>query len=78
VGSLKIIDVSVHIQEDKRWCGLPARPVLGPDGTVQRDQRGRARWVQIMEWVNKETADRFRQAVFDAVERDYPDALIPK
>jgi hypothetical protein len=75
---LKIIDVGVHIQENKLWCSLPGRPRIGPDGVVQRDQRGRIVYSQVMEWVNKGTADRFRQAVFDALGRDHPDALIPK
>lgn len=75
VGALKIIDVTVHVLEDKRWCGLPAKPNIGRDGVANRDHRGRVRYSQMMEWINKDTAERFRQAVFDALERDYPDAL---
>jgi len=75
LGALKIIDVSVHVLNGKNWCGLPAKPMINADGTVQRDERDRVRYAQIMEWTNKETAEKFRAAVCDALERDYPDAL---
>lgn len=71
---LTIKDVSVHQKDNKRWAGLPAKPVIGQDGTVvQKD--GKAQYASIMEWNSRDLSDRFSAAVVELVLASHPDAF---
>jgi hypothetical protein len=73
-GSLKIRDVTVHSSGDRRWAGMPSKPMVGPDGTAQKDDKGKIKYVPILEWASREAADKFSVEVIDAVERQYSGA----
>jgi len=70
--SLKITDVIVLCSNGKRWANMPAKPQIDKDGNVARDDRGKIKYVPIVEWMDKESADRFSEAVIEAVEREHP------
>jgi hypothetical protein len=75
--SLKIIDVSVLCSNGKRWASLPSKPLIG-DGKVLLDDRGKQRYAPVMEWGDKQAADRFSVAVIAAVRAEHgPEALEP-
>ena len=74
LGALKMSDLTVHASHGKRWVGLPARPVLGQDGKPQTDDKGKVRYAAILEWDNRDTGDRFSEAVIQAIEREFPGA----
>jgi hypothetical protein len=71
-GSLKISDISVHNANGKRWANLPAKPMIGQDGKPQRDDRGKIKYVPLLEWESREASDKFSEEVIAAVEREYP------
>jgi trans-aconitate methyltransferase len=43
-------------------------------GAAVRDDKGKIRYVPLLEWLDKDAADKFSQAVIEAVEREYPGA----
>jgi hypothetical protein len=72
VGALLIKDVTVHASNGKRWAGLPAKPRIASGGEVMKDDKGKILYTPVMEWTNRETADRFSNAVIAAVSREHP------
>jgi hypothetical protein len=72
VGALMIHDVTLHAASGKRWTGLPAKPRLAPDGTAMRDDKGKILYTPVIAWTNRDTADRFSNAVIAAVDREHP------
>ena len=72
LGALKMSDITVHANHGRRWVGLPARPILGTDGKVQTDERGKVKYAPILEWDNRDTGDRFSEAVIAAIAREHP------
>ena len=74
--SLKIPDVSVLCSNGKLWASLPGKPLIA-DGKALLDDRGKQRYVQILEWTDKTAADRFSAAVVAAIRAVQPEALEP-
>jgi hypothetical protein len=72
---LKILDVSVHQKNGKRWIGLPVKPSISADGQAQKDQHGKIRYTPVLEWGSKEAADRFAAKVIELIDQKYPGAL---
>ena len=73
---LSIADVSVHSSHGKSWASLPSKPVLDREGMHQRDRdTGKGRYVPILSWPNKDTADRFSAAVIEALAAAHPRAM---
>lgn len=70
--SLSIKDVAVHCSNGKRWAALPSKPLIGADGAAMKDDRGKIKYVAIMEWLDRTVSDDFSASVVDAVEREYP------
>ena len=69
-------DCGLHQQANGRiWVSLPGKPVIGADGQVQLDERGKRRFVAIAEWPDRATSDRFSAAVLEAVKQSHPEAL---
>lgn len=74
--SLKISDITVHRHENgRRWASFPSKPVILPDGTAKRGDNGKALYVPILEWANKEAADRFSESVISALENEHPGSV---
>ena len=70
--SMKISDVAVHCNNGKRWASLPSKPMVGRDNNTVKDDRGKLKYVPLIEWLDREAADRFSEAVIQAVEAAYP------
>lgn len=70
--ALSIKDVAVHTKNGKRWASLPSKPMLGADGNAKRSDDGKVQYVPILEWLDREVADRFSAGVIAAVEREHP------
>lgn len=71
---LIIRDITVHFN-NRAWIGFPAKPLLNDDGSAQRDQRGKVRYVPILEIQDRPTADRFSNLVIDTLSAEYPGAV---
>lgn len=75
VGKTLILrDVSVHCANGRRWAMPAAKPQMSADGTVRRDEKGKIKYVPIVEWATKEAADAFSESVIEAIEREHPNA----
>ena len=75
LGALKLRELTVHASNGRRWVGLPARPQIDKAGVAKRDGKGKIQYSPVLEWDNKDTADRFSSAVIAAIEREHPGAL---
>lgn len=75
VGKALIIrEVAIHVSHGRAWASLPSKPVL-KDGRATTDERGKIRYVPMMEWADKETRDAFSDAVVAAVRERSPEAV---
>ncbi len=73
---LVIHDCGLHRHANGRlWISLPGKPVLGADGRVQLDERGKRRFAVVAEWRDRATSDRFSEAGIEALRKAYPAAL---
>jgi hypothetical protein len=72
---LRIIDVAVFESHGKRWCGLPGRPQLDKDGAVRRDERGKAQYTPVIQFLDRDTSDAFSERVIEALHEAYPHAF---
>jgi hypothetical protein len=61
--------------QGKHWIAPPAVRQTDADGHVKRDAGGKATWSRIIEFIDKETRDRFSEMVLEALRRDHPDAF---
>ena len=66
---LEIRDVAIHEKNGQRWAQLPAKPQVGSDGTVRRDERGKIMYVRLFAWDTREVSDAFSQRAIEAVDR---------
>jgi hypothetical protein len=72
---LRIAEIPVHVTAGRAWAGLPARPMVGLDGAVLSDERGRIRYAQILTWRDRDLADRWSAGVIELVRGADPAAL---
>jgi hypothetical protein len=72
---LRIAEIPVHVTAGRAWAGLPARPMVGPDGTLLRDERGKIRYARALSWRTRDLTDRFSAAVVNLVRAAHCDAL---
>jgi hypothetical protein len=73
--SLIIRGCTLLTSHDRAWIGLPGKPQLGADGTVQKDDKGKIKYAPILEWADRAAGERFNVAVLDALRITYPDCL---
>ena len=73
--SMSIRDVAIHTKDGKRWAALPSKPVLDQQGNVKRQDNGKPAYVPMIEWLDRDAADRFSDAVVAAMEAQHPGAL---
>lgn len=73
---LIIADITIHSSNGKRWASLPSRPMVDRDGNAMRDRAtGKIRYSPILNWSDRDTADRFSAAVITALEAAHPQDL---
>src|SRR4051794_24645726 len=68
---LTISDISVHLRHGKSWASLPSRPQPKSDGTARRDDAGKIAYAPVLKWRDRGLADRFSDAVVQAVEAEH-------
>lgn len=73
--SLTIKDVAVHVSHGRRWAALPSKPMVDGQGNAKRDDKGKIQYTPLLEWADRDAANRFSEAVCGAVEREYPEAF---
>ena len=75
LGAMTIIDCTVHENGDKRWCGLPAKPMIYSEGHAKRDDTGKIKYIPLAQWATKAASDRFSESVIVALLEKHPDAF---
>jgi hypothetical protein len=60
---LKIFDLSVHEKNESRWVGMPGKAQIQRDGTVRKDERGKALYTPVIEFTDRATRDAFSARV---------------
>jgi len=76
--ALTINDVPVLSSSGRVWASLPGKPVLDAEGRQKRDDRGKPVYVPMAAWADRETANRFSDAVVGVLEREHPADLQPE
>ena len=66
-----ITDIPVHLSHGKSWASLPSRPQLNSDGAARRDDAGKILYSPVLKWRDRGLADRFSDAVVQAVEAEH-------
>jgi hypothetical protein len=70
--SLSVKDVAVHCSHGKRWAALPSKPQIDRDGNALKDEKGKVKYVPILEWLDRAVGDDFSNSVIEAIEAQYP------
>lgn len=70
--ALKVSDISVHCSNGKRWASLPSKPQINKDGVVLREDSGKIKYTPCVSWMDKESSERFSEAVIAAIEAQHP------
>jgi hypothetical protein len=74
---MTIVGCVVHVSHGKRWIGLPSKPVLDANGVAARDERGKIRYVPVIQFDAK-TRERFSERAVEALLARYPTRSTPK
>ena len=72
---LTISDVPVCTSHGKIWASMPSKPILDAEGRHAIDANSKRRYVPILQWSDRETADRWSQAVVELVRQKHPGVL---
>jgi hypothetical protein len=72
---LRVIDCPVHKKNGQRWLAFPAKPQISKDGSVRRDERGKALYVAVLEFTDKETRTAFSARAIAALLARFPAAF---
>jgi len=59
----------------KFWVAMLSQKQLDREGQPRLDPNGKPTYNQIVEFVDRTAADRFRDLVLDALRREHPDAF---
>jgi hypothetical protein len=71
---LVIADIPVCTSHGKVWASLPSKPILDRDGR-HAEEGGKKKYVPILVWSDRVTADKWSDAVVARVREQHPDAL---
>ena len=64
---LVLRDVGIFRSGEKRWASL-SKPVLGADGAIRTDERGRRQYTQLLAFANDRVKESFHRQLFDALD----------
>jgi hypothetical protein len=71
-----IISAVIFRRSDGSFWAVPAGvPIIGADDRVIRDQKGKAPYQPIVEFISRERSERWSDSVIAALQRDYSSAL---
>jgi hypothetical protein len=76
---LRIKEASVHQSHGRRWIGLPAKPQIDREGRVRHDERGKAAYVNILQFTDHGDAfsARATAALLEAFPRAFDEESAP-
>jgi hypothetical protein len=66
---LVLRDCTPHELSDRRWIGLPGKPLLDQDGRHRVDNAGKKHYVSVVEIPDRAIRERFQAAALAAVDR---------
>lgn len=73
---LRILEIPILISSrGKAWAALPSKLQLERDGQPRRDANGKLIYAPVLEWRDRDLADRFSAAVIALVDEKHPDAI---
>jgi hypothetical protein len=73
---LVISDIAIHRQGDSEWASPPSRPMVGADGSVLKDAKGKVRYQALITFETPAHRALWTRVVLAAVRAAaYPDAL---
>ncbi len=58
---LIIVDATLHEKNGSRWVSMPGKP--------WKDKDGSTKYAQVIDFIDKETRDRFSRAAVQAIDR---------
>ena len=70
-----ISDVTILTGERGSWASPPSKPMIGRDGTVLTDDKGKVRYSPIVEFNSKETRSRWSGVVIEAMRSAHPEVF---
>jgi hypothetical protein len=63
-------ECALHVKGERRWIGLPGKPLLDQDGRHRTDAAtGKKAWVPLVEVTGKTERERFQRAALAAVDQ---------
>jgi hypothetical protein len=71
---LQIDDCAVCVSNGRAWASLPSKPQLDRDG-CQVVKDGKKQFAAMLRWPDRDTADRWSNAVVELVRAEHPEAL---
>jgi hypothetical protein len=72
---LRIKEASVHQSHGRRWIGLTAKPQIDREGRVRHEERGKAAYVNILQFTDRDTGDAFSARAIAALLEAFPRAF---
>lgn len=72
VGKMVLHDVTIFCSSAGRtWASPPSKPQIGAGGVVAKGAGGKVKYVPVVEWADRESANRFSQSVVAAFEAQH-------
>lgn len=68
-------DVSIHRKNESTWASPASKPQIDRNGQHMKGRDGKALWLPVVSFSDKETRDRFSEAVLTALQASHPQAL---
>lgn len=68
-------DVTILAGSSGPWASPPSKPMIGRDGAVMKDDKGKVRYSPIIEFASKEIRDKWSGAVIDAMRAARPEVF---
>src|SRR5262245_57231143 len=72
---LRLIDCPVLASNGTVWVSLPSKPMLDQTGQQKRDINGKPAYVPVVQWRDRNLANRFSDAAIDLIRQAHPGAL---
>jgi hypothetical protein len=66
---LTIDGVALYRKDGKQWAQPPSKPMLDSNRKLMLDEAGKPKYSRVLEFTDREIADRFSEAVVAAVDR---------
>lgn len=74
---LIINDVTILSGDRGPWAAPPSKVIAGRDGAIMKDDKGKVRYLPIIEFVSKEARNKWSDSVIEALRAAHPDVFEP-